>query len=146
MLAGLSCCSNHLSGPRARTFSRSPGRGPKVKRLRSCWARSCWVNGADFAGIGGLGFAGLGVALVWGCAGAAIDRATRMEKNLRMNALWRVKPLLAVRSCVLGLGVQVPPPSPGYFGRKPLRFSTLPADCACKILQTNGLRIKYLLS
>ena len=79
--------------------------------MRSCWARSCWVSGVDFVVSGGLGFAGLVEALVWGCAGVAIDRATRINKNLRMSAsggldlycgsklrfdLWRVPPPLGV--------------------------------------------------
>src|SRR5262249_20803777 len=35
----LSCCSIHLSTPITRTFSRSPGRGPKVSRFRAWAAR-----------------------------------------------------------------------------------------------------------
>ena len=59
-----------LSGVMARTCSTSPGRGPKVKRLRSCWVLSRGLSGTSGAGFAAAGGLGLVRGFFWACSGA----------------------------------------------------------------------------
>ena len=81
MVAGLSCCSNHFSGVRARTCSTSPGRGPKVKRLRSWRARSRAERDerSGFGWVCGLGLAGFFLG---------VQREAARRRTIRVLCAW----------------------------------------------------------
>ncbi len=74
MSPGFSCRSIQLFGPMPRTFSMSPGRDPKVSRLKACSARS-WSESAG----------GLTVFVFLAAEASALGKAKK--NNAHSNAI-----------------------------------------------------------
>src|SRR5829696_1774472 len=92
IFSGWSWRSIHRSTPSERTFSASPGRAPKARRLSTCWICSSGSNSCDCRDAldsdddiaPGFGD--------WAAqAAVAIDRATKTAVSRRMTAypVWR---------------------------------------------------------